>query len=321
MEIDGGKTEVKHGDRALALIGNEQVELTEEDSRRICRKTDRVILAILVWVYFLQILDKSVLGYGATYGLKTDTNLTGNEYSLVGSIAPIAQLAWQPFSSYLIVKVPHRILMPCLILGWGIAQASMAACHNFSSLMAARFFLGLFEAGCLPLFSLITSQWYRRAEQPIRVAAWYGTNGAATIVAAALSYGLGHIQSDVLKEWQMYVSLQPQPISLCPSHKGNILIRYTVASSSSSASSPSSPPPSSTGNSKTTSHPPDSSQSKKRPRPSRDFVPTKQAPEAESSSGDNSSRPPWNQRHTSGSPWLCCSTSAPALLTPSDRSS
>ncbi|RFU76434.1 major facilitator superfamily domain, general substrate transporter [Trichoderma arundinaceum] len=206
--IDGGKIEIphdqtKHGDRALAIIGNEQVELTEEDSRRICRKTDRVILAILVWVYFLQILDKSVLGYGATYGLKTDTNLTGNEYSLIGSIAPIAQLAWQPFSSYLIVKVPHRILMPSLCLGWGIAQASMAACHNFGSLMAARFFLGLFEAGCLPLFSIITSQWYRRAEQPIRVAAWYGTNGAATIIAAALSYGLGHIKSDVLKEWQI----------------------------------------------------------------------------------------------------------------------
>ena len=195
------------GDRALALIGSNQVELTEEDSRRICRKTDRVILVILVWVYFLQILDKSVLGYGATYGLKTDTHLTGDQYSLVGSIAPIAQLAWQPFSSYLIVKVPHRILMPSLCLGWGIAQAAMAACHNFSGLMAARFFLGLFEAGCLPLFSVITSQWYRRAEQPIRVAAWYGTNGAATIVAAALSFGLGHIQSDQLKEWQMYGSL------------------------------------------------------------------------------------------------------------------
>jgi len=195
--------QLKHADRALALIGSGQVELTEEDSRRICRKTDKVILALLVWVYFLQILDKSVLGYGATYGLKTDTNLTGNQYSLVGSIAPIAQLAWQPFSSFLIVKVPHRILMPTLCLGWGIAQASMAACHNFGSLMAARFFLGLFEAGCLPLFSIITSHWYRRAEQPIRVAAWYGTNGLATIVAAALSYGLGHIKSDLLKEWQI----------------------------------------------------------------------------------------------------------------------
>ncbi|TWU77754.1 hypothetical protein ED733_008607 [Metarhizium rileyi] len=195
--------QMKQADRALALVGNEQIELAEEDSRRICRKTDKVILAILVWVYFLQILDKSVLGYGATYGLKTDTHLTGNQYSLLGSIAPIAQLAWQPFSSFLIVKVPHRILMPALCLGWGIAQACMAACHNFGSLMAARFFLGLFEAGCLPLFSIITSQWYRRVEQPIRVAAWYGTNGAATIVAAALSYGLGHIQSDILREWQI----------------------------------------------------------------------------------------------------------------------
>ncbi|KAK4093942.1 hypothetical protein Purlil1_1433 [Purpureocillium lilacinum] len=199
----GPNMDVKHADRALALIGNAQVELTEEDSRRICRKTDRVILAILVWVYFLQILDKSVLGYGATYGLKTDTGLTGNQYSLVGSIAPIAQLAWQPFSSFLIVKVPHRILMPVLCLGWGIAQAAMAACHNFGGLMASRFFLGLFEAGCLPLFSIITSQWYRRAEQPIRVAAWYGTNGLATIVAAGISYGLGHIKSDILKEWQI----------------------------------------------------------------------------------------------------------------------
>jgi MFS family permease len=177
--------------------------LTIFQNKRIRRKTDKVILAILVWVYFLQILDKSVLGYAATFGLQTDTHLTGNQYSLVGSIAPIAQLAWQPISSILIVKVPHRILMPTLVLGWGIAQSCMAACHNYSALLAARFFLGLFEGGCLPLFSVITSQWYRRSEQPIRVAAWYGTNGLATIAAAALSYGLGHIPSSTLRSWQM----------------------------------------------------------------------------------------------------------------------
>lgn len=188
---------------AVDPVGLERVPLTEEDSKRIRRKTDRVILVVLVWVYFLQILDKTVLGYGATFGLQKDTHLTGDEYSLIGSIAPIAQLAWQPFSSFLIVKVPHRILMPTLCLGWGIAQAAMAACHNFADLMATRFFLGLFEAGCLPLFSIITSQWYRRAEQPLRIAAWYSTNGLATIVAAALSYGLGHIKSEVLFPWQM----------------------------------------------------------------------------------------------------------------------
>ncbi|KAI0465763.1 major facilitator superfamily domain-containing protein [Xylaria cf. heliscus] len=204
---DGGHTSTseaaKHGDRAMQLVGEERVVLTEEDDNRIRRKTDKAILSILVWVYFLQILDKSVLGNAATFGLQQSTGLTGSQYSLLGSIAPIAQLAWQPFSSVLIVRVPHRILMPALVLGWGIASASLAGCHNFRELLAARFFLGLFEAGCLPLFSVITSQWYRRAEQPFRVAAWYGTNGIATIVASALSYGLGHIESDLLESWQI----------------------------------------------------------------------------------------------------------------------
>ncbi|TFB04628.1 hypothetical protein CCMA1212_003982 [Trichoderma ghanense] len=186
---DTDKLATKGADRALALIGNEKVEVSEEDNRRIVRKTDRTILAILVWVYFLQILDKSVLGYGATYGLKDDAHLTGGQYSIIGSIAPIAQLVWQPFSSYLIVKVPHRILMPVLCLGWGIAQTLMATCNNFSGLMATRFFLGLFEAGCLPLFSVITSQWYRRAEQPIRVAACiFLFVGLLTIVSVPFVY-------------------------------------------------------------------------------------------------------------------------------------
>ena len=70
-----------------------------------------------------KILDKSVLGYGAVFGLETDTHLTGNQYSVLGSINAIAQLSWQPFSSILIVKVPHRILMPTLCLGWLLAIA------------------------------------------------------------------------------------------------------------------------------------------------------------------------------------------------------
>ncbi|CCC13767.1 hypothetical protein SMACR_07276 [Sordaria macrospora] len=182
---------------------NQRVTLTEEDNRRILRKTDLTILPILAWVYFLQILDKTVLGYSAIFGLREDVHLKGNQYSLIGSIAPIAQLAWQPFSSILIIKVPHRILMPTLVLGWGIAQSLTPLCKTFPALLANRFFLGLFEAGCLPLFSVITAHWYRRSEQPVRVAGWYGTNGLATIFAAALSFGLAKITSPVLASWQI----------------------------------------------------------------------------------------------------------------------
>ena len=122
---------------------------------------------------------------------------------MVGSIAAIAQLVWLPFSSVLVVKVPHRYLMAALALGWGTALTTMAAARNYGGLLACRFFLGLFEAGCLPLFGIVTSHWYRRAEQPIRVAGWYSTNGLATIIGSALSFGLGHINSGALYSWQM----------------------------------------------------------------------------------------------------------------------
>ena len=147
------------------------------------------------------------MGTGAVFGLREDTHMTGREYSLLGSIAPIAQLGWQPFSAWLIVKVPHRILIPSMILGWGIAETMTCLRHDFKTMMACRFFLGLFEAGCLPLFAIMTGQWYRRVEQPLRVSIWYSMNGTATMAAAALSYGLGHIKSESLYSWQMSVIL------------------------------------------------------------------------------------------------------------------
>ncbi len=200
----------------------ERLTRRPRQNRRICRKTDQAILTILVWVYFLQViillpkmrsrrssrnqvLDKIVLGLSAIFGLREDTHLDGNQYSIVAAMGPSAQLAWQPFSSMLIVKVPHRILMPAMVLGWGIVQICTPACHSFAGLLANRFFLGLFEAGCLPLFSVITSQWYRRSEQPMRVALWFGTNGVATMVAGALCYGLGHLQPGALAQWQWLV--------------------------------------------------------------------------------------------------------------------
>jgi MFS family permease len=79
----------------------------------------------------------------------------------------------------------------------------MSASNSFGALFATRFLLGLFEAGCFPLFSIIVGHWYRRSEQPVRIAAFYSTNGFATIVAAALSYGLAQIQNPALAAWRV----------------------------------------------------------------------------------------------------------------------
>ncbi|KAM0752342.1 MFS general substrate transporter [Meredithblackwellia eburnea MCA 4105] len=190
--------QLKHGDAALQ-ISEQVIEVTEEDSSRICRLTDKYILTLLIWVYFLQILDKSVIGYSATFGLKTNAHLVGNQ----GAIGYFAQLGAQPVGAFLLVKLKPRTVMPIITFCWGVSLLGMAASKTYSGLMATRFLLGLFEALCLPLFSLITVSWYRRSEQPIRVAAWYSTNGIATMVGSALSYGLGQIHSKHVYSYQL----------------------------------------------------------------------------------------------------------------------
>jgi len=183
------------------------VIVTEDDNKRIRRKTDKYLLSILVWVYFLQIYDKTVFGYGNTWGLSTDLNLVKKDYSLASSMTSIATLCWQPFSAYLIVRVNPRYLMTVNVFCWGASAACMAASNGRASLLATRFLLGLFEAANIPLFSMLTATWYRRAEQPLRVCAWFITNSAATIVAALVSYGFGHIVSPHWKAWQsIYLS-------------------------------------------------------------------------------------------------------------------
>lgn len=67
-------------------------------------------------------------------------------------------------------------VMPIIVILWSASLLGMAGSTSFPALAACRFLLGWFEAAAIPLFSVVTISFYRRAEQPLRVAAWYGTN-------------------------------------------------------------------------------------------------------------------------------------------------
>ena len=143
------------------------------------------------------------MGHSAILGLQADLAVVGNRFYWVVTIALVSQLASLPFLSFLIVRVSPRLLLSVMLFGWGIVQACTSAANSFGGLLAARAVLGIFEAGCLPLFAMVTGAWYRRAEQPLRIAAWYGTNGLATVIASLLSYGFGKIHSPHLAPWRM----------------------------------------------------------------------------------------------------------------------
>jgi hypothetical protein len=137
-----------HRDIAADLLDSATVPitLTAADNKRILRKIDLVILPILLWIYFLQYLDKATLSYASVFGLIGDTNLKGEDYSWLGSILYIAQMAMQPLVAFFLVKFPIGKFTGVVVLGWGTVLCFMAVAHDFRGLMATRFFLGAFEA-------------------------------------------------------------------------------------------------------------------------------------------------------------------------------
>lgn len=64
---------------------------------------------------------------------------------------------------------------------WGATLACFAGVTNFSGAVAARFFLGVFEAAVTPGFALFTSQWYTKKEQGARTGFWFSFNGYAAL--------------------------------------------------------------------------------------------------------------------------------------------
>ncbi|KAF8895966.1 major facilitator superfamily domain-containing protein [Infundibulicybe gibba] len=192
-------------DAALVPFGDvpNRREITPEESARVLRKIDLWIVPVVLLVHLLLLLlDKSSLSYTSVFGVVEETGLAGSQYSLLNSIVYVAQLVWQPITSYLLVRLPIVKYLFFNVLMWGIVVACTSAATNFKGLLAGRFFLGIFEATAAPALIAITQMWWRRREQTMRLAMWVSMGGVAGMVGSLLSYSLGRIHGP-LRSYQI----------------------------------------------------------------------------------------------------------------------
>lgn len=144
-------------DKAAVFLkqADHQAVVTHGDSRRVARLIDWRILPILLFIYCLQSLDKNTLSYASVFGLIADTGLVGDQYSWLGSVVYLAQLVFQPLVAYILVKFPIGKFLAVMVFAWGAILCGMIAAHNFTGLLVARLFLGIFEAAVGKLFYFI----------------------------------------------------------------------------------------------------------------------------------------------------------------------
>ncbi|OAQ96744.1 hypothetical protein LLEC1_05363 [Akanthomyces lecanii] len=171
------------------------------DEKRLVRKLDMRILPLLGICYFFYYVDKTTLSYAAIFGIKESLHLGKSEYSWLSSSFYFGWLIWAIPSNLIMQRSPVATYLSFNIFMWGALLMAQAAARNFAGLVALRILSGAFEAIADPAFMLITSMYYTREEQPMRISAWYMWNGIGVAGGGLIGYGIGQIKG-ALVSWR-----------------------------------------------------------------------------------------------------------------------
>ncbi|KAJ4359015.1 hypothetical protein N0V95_002551 [Ascochyta clinopodiicola] len=162
------------------------ISASEQD--KIFHKVDWRLCPMLAVLYLISHLDRANIGNAKIEGLEDSLNMSGTDYN-------IALMMF--FIPYVLFEVPSNILlakfnrpswyMGILVLCWGTIMTLMGVVQNFGGLCAARFFLGLFEAGFFPGAIYLVGQWYPPDRTQFRMALFYCASAASGAFSGLLA--------------------------------------------------------------------------------------------------------------------------------------
>ncbi|KAF9058547.1 major facilitator superfamily domain-containing protein [Rhodocollybia butyracea] len=153
-------------------------------------------------LYLVQFMDKATLGSSAILGIRAATHLTTNQ---LGTIFFLGYLLFEYPQNLALQGFPVGKWMSCNILIWSIALCCHAACTNFAGLFVVRLILGICEGSITAGFMIVSSMFYTRNEQTLRVGYWFSMDGAAQIISGFISFGTLHIHTSRFEPWQWYM--------------------------------------------------------------------------------------------------------------------
>ncbi|KAG0650795.1 putative transporter [Hyphodiscus hymeniophilus] len=166
--------------------------------RKLLWKLDLALIPWLCILYLLAFLDRSNIGNAKISGLQTDLHhLSTGKYNATLSIFFVSYAVFEPITNILLKRWRPSLFIPAIMVLWGISMTFMGFVKNWSGLMAARWFLGLFEAGLFPGVNYYLSCWYKREEFGVRAAIFFssaavsGSFGGLLAAAIEKMDGLG----------------------------------------------------------------------------------------------------------------------------------
>lgn len=144
------------------------------DEKKILRKMDMRLIPMLALLYLLSFLDRKYavergtpsahqkdseyslcapggnIGNAKIEGLQEDLNMTSDQYNWCLTVFFFSYAAFEVPSNLLLKKLRPSRWLPLIMVAWGTVMTLMGIVRSYSGLLAARFFLGVAEAGLFP---------------------------------------------------------------------------------------------------------------------------------------------------------------------------
>ncbi|KAI0368132.1 MFS general substrate transporter [Pilatotrama ljubarskyi] len=144
-------------------------------TRRVLWKLDIHVLPPLALLWLANFIDRTNIGNARIAGLERDTHLHGNQFNIALTIFYVSYILVELPSNWVLKKFKPSRWLPFLVALWGTVTTLSGLVHNFSGLLAIRFFLGFCEGGLLPGIMLYLSTLYKRHELQQRVGIFYAS--------------------------------------------------------------------------------------------------------------------------------------------------
>ncbi|KAJ3506872.1 hypothetical protein NLJ89_g6626 [Agrocybe chaxingu] len=203
-------------DTAAELAAGDHGPLDPAEALRIRKKIDLHILPLMCILYWCGCPQWLVFHYyncatgfnswirllSGPLLIREATHLTTNQYNWLGTIFYLSYLAFEFPQNLALQRFPVGKWMSLNISIWAVALCAHAACKNFAGLFVVRLILGMCEGSITAGFMIVSSMFYTRTEQTLRVGYWFLMNGTAQIITGFISFGTLHIKTGEFEPWQ-----------------------------------------------------------------------------------------------------------------------
>ncbi|KAH6703214.1 major facilitator superfamily domain-containing protein [Leptodontidium sp. MPI-SDFR-AT-0119] len=179
-------------------------------NKKVLRKLDWRLMPTITIMFLLNYLDRINVSNARLAGLQEDLNMSDTVWNAGISTFYVGYLVGQLPGNLWLAKANPSWFLPSMMLAWSAATISMPAMTSGVGFCICRFFIGLTEAPFFPGITLMTSSWYTKEENPMRMAIWHAGNTISNIISGFLAAAILENMDGIanLHSWQWFFLIE-----------------------------------------------------------------------------------------------------------------